>query len=1202
MKKIFLIPLMSLLTCVMAWGEEVGTFAELQTALAGSDATITLTGNITATATLAVTREVTLDLNTHTLTFSEGAFSASTGSSVTILNGTVTNTNTNDWNTVFVEGGDLTLNCNVSASRWNAICVNSGNLVVNGGNIIGSANGIKFQGGNVTINGGSISGNTGADNYWYNGIYAGTSAGNLTINGGTISGLWNGLSLDGGVTVISNATITGTNNYGIYNNGSFVMVKSATISGKSIGIYDYTTFCQYMIPNGSVNGVAFTSSLANVNTALATDGINQVYQQNALNINQASFDLQGKTLNVAYSITAGANMTIQNGTIHAFRTSANNMYGNNAVKALTISKKVVTLQDLIVKASAYGTDKAPATCVTVSGSETEASLTIEDCSFIASSESGDATALSASCGTYTDASGASVIVNNSDFSASAGQSSFGISVASGATLTFNSGNINATTTGASATGVFVQGRSTTAAATVPANRTTTLNFNGGTISAAGYAITGNGSQTNTVINITGGTIQGEWAGIYHPQEGKLVIKGNPIITGGNAIQLCAGVGMTGSITGGRFEAYGTDLRATKTGDGLITDGAALSIVNRNYPGGMPTFAINGGTFLAQHQDAILAYTWDNSQPVGSKHSAWAEATSHLSIREGIFSSDPTAYVPASGYTVTELDPTPTVYNHDEVVYSHLWQVGEESHVQSYDFTAAEVEYVEINATTGTVSDNMEGTTYTLAENQSSKKVQVAEEYTLVVAEDKQLNIGTGGLVLEDNAKLVVEPGAVVTVGTNGIINANGTENLVLETSSEKQAALLIDPDVIQNTQPLATVTIHTAARQKSANPYNYIWEYFACPVQEITDANKPTNNFDAAVQGLYAGEDHFITGVYTWGGNDWALVSSWKSLVPFKGYQLTNNSANGGVDYTFKGNLMGNGDGTYEFTTNGYGYFGNSYTAPIVISNFLGALDNSVYERTVWLYDAGADTYVSVNPLAARLGSAKYKDGTSIKEIRSLQAFILNKKADGAAATVNYRDAIWNNPRINSLAAPAPARYAAEEMQWSNIYVAANGKKEMVTLIEGTDFSNEFDNGADAGKYINNNSMNLYAATNDGKQAIVATDNLENTILSFQAGDATEYTLSFENGNENYMLRDNVTGAMVAIAEGGEYTFTQAANTTNPARFEVVAIAKVPTAIENVEEAAKATGIYTLAGQYMGRDFTVLPAGVYVVNGVKVVK
>lgn len=728
--------------------------------------------------------------------------------------------------------------------------------------------------------------------------------------------------------------------------------------------------------------------------------------------------------------------------------------------------------------------------------------------------------------------------------------------------------------------------------------TSELNIHGGTILGNQTAIMGNGTAENggTKINITGGYISGNHAGIYHPQAGSLTIKGNPVIKGHTAIQLCAGAGLTGSITGGRFEAFGPDNRAYKTGDGMIPDGAALSIVNRSYPGGTPMFAVNGGTFLAQHQDAILAYRWSNNAD-----SPWAEATNSLSITEGIFSSDPSAYVPADDYTVTELDPTPTVYNYDDVVYSNLWQVAEKSHVQSFNFTEEEAEYVEIG--TSTTGASIEGTTYSLNEDQSSKKVEVAETYTLVVKEDNTLNIGTGGLVLENNAQFVVEPGAVVTVGTNGIINANGADNIILETNADKQAVLLIDPDVIRNTKPLATVTIHTAARQKSASPYNYIWEYFACPVAEITALTKPTNNFNSGVHGLFAGETEFVTGVYTWGGNDWALVNSWTSLVPFKGYQLTNNSANGGVEYTFKGNLLGNADGEYAFTSNGYGYFGNSYSAPIVISNFLSALDNSVYERTVWLYDAGADTYVSVNPLAARLGSAKYKDGTAIKEIRSLQAFILNKKADGANAQINYRDAIWNNPRINSLVtpAPAPARYH-DDMQWTNIFVAANGNKEMVTLVESADFTNEFDNGADAGKYINNNSMNLYAATNDGDLAIVATDNLANTLLSFQAGNATEYTLSFENGNEDYMLRDNVTGAMINMSEGAEYTFTQAANTTAQARFEVVAIAKMPTALENVEEAAKATGIYTITGQYMGRDFTKLPAGVYVVNGVKVVK
>lgn len=731
----------------------------------------------------------------------------------------------------------------------------------------------------------------------------------------------------------------------------------------------------------------------------------------------------------------------------------------------------------------------------------------------------------------------------------------------------------------------------------------TFTMNGGTV-IGDFAVTGNGTSGETTMNINGGNIgiPSNQIGIYHPQEGQLNIKGNPVIKGQTAIQLCAGAGMTGSITGGRFEAYGTDVRPTKSGDGVIVDGAALSIVNRNYPGGMPTFAVNGGVFLAQHQNAILAYSWNSKLAAGSRHFEWAEATSHLSIREGIFSSDPSAFVPADGYTFTQLDPTPTVYNHDAVVYNDLWQVQEADHIQSYDFTSANAEYVEIG--TSTESDNVDHVNkeYTLTEDQNSKKVEVVEEYTLVVKEDNTLNIGGGGLILEDNAQMVVEPGAVVTVGTNGIINPNGTKNLVLESTSEKQAVLLIDPDVIQNTQPLATVILSTKARQKSANPWNYIWEYFASPVAEITTSNKPTNNFAEAVHGLFAGETEFVTGVYTWGGNDWALVNSWTSLVPFKGYQLTNNSANGGVEYTFKGNLLGNADGEYAFTSNGYGYFGNSYSAPIVISNFLSALDNTVYERTVWLYDAGADTYVSVNPLAARIGSAKYKDGTVIKEIRSLQAFILNKKADGGNAPINYRDAIWNNPRINSLVSAAPAREQANDMQWTNIYVEANGNKELVTLVEGEDFSDAFDNGADAGKYINNNSMNLYAATNDGDLAIVATDNLENTLLSFQAGNATEYTLTFENSNENYMLRDNVTGLTIAMIEGAEYSFTQAANSTAQARFEVIGVAKMPTSIENVEETAKKEGIYTLSGQYVGRDFTKLPAGVYVINGVKIVK
>lgn len=43
-------------------------------------------------------------------------------------------------------------------------------------------------------------------------------------------------------------------------------------------------------------------------------------------------------------------------------------------------------------------------------------------------------------------------------------------------------------------------------------------------------------------------------------------------------------------------------------------------------------------------------------------------------------------------------------------------------------------------------------------------------------------------------------------------------------------------------------------------------------------------------------------------------------------------------------------------------------------------------------------------------------------------------------------------------------------------------------------------------------------------------------------------------------------------------------------------------AIENISATTAHTGVYSLLGYYLGEDITVLPAGVYVVNGQKIIK
>ena len=160
-----------------------------------------------------------------------------------------------------------------------------------------------------------------------------------------------------------------------------------------------------------------------------------------------------------------------------------------------------------------------------------------------------------------------------------------------------------------------------------------------------------------------------------------------------------------------------------------------------------------------------------------------------------------------------------------------------------------------------------------------------------------------------------------------------------------------------------------------------------------------------------------------------------------------------------------------------------------------------------------------------------------------------------------------------------------------------------MSFVENADRSDDFEKGYDALVYMNENTINLYSSLEGQDLANVATNDLEGKTITLQTNDEIAYTMSFPIvEGEEYAIRDNATGKVIAIEEGATYEFAAQPNTTVEGRFEIVPVAKVPTAIENTEVKANAKGIYTLTGQYLGEDFEAVPAGVYVVNGVKIVK
>ena len=103
--------------------------------------------------------------------------------------------------------------------------------------------------------------------------------------------------------------------------------------------------------------------------------------------------------------------------------------------------------------------------------------------------------------------------------------------------------------------------------------------------------------------------------------------------------MCAGELVIPENSTVKVIATGEDQRKDKgAGDGPINDGAAISIVNREYPGGTPKADISGGSFKADHNKAVLAYTW-NAKAEGEKHSEWKEAGTWIDISGGTYNTD-----------------------------------------------------------------------------------------------------------------------------------------------------------------------------------------------------------------------------------------------------------------------------------------------------------------------------------------------------------------------------------------------------------------------------------------------------------------------------------------------------------------------------------------------------------------------------------
>jgi len=451
-------------------------------------------------------------------------------------------------------------------------------------------------------------------------------------------------------------------------------------------------------------------------------------------------------------------------------------------------------------------------------------------------------------------------------------------------------------------------------------------------------------------------------------------------------------------------------------------------------------------------------------------------------------------------------------------------------------------------------DNVE---FATAENNNG----VAAKNDLQLDQDRTI----GSFVNETSYKLII-PVAKTLIVNNSVssgTNAASASKILIETSADSANGSLIFNNA-QNFPVYATVQMYSMATwdltQTVGSKYN--WQYFGIPLTAI----QATPTFNGAYVRAY-----FESG--TTMANHWQELENTSVLQPFVGYELCQQYPK---TYTMAGQLV-NSDfhsGTLAVTSGaiypGQHLLANPYTAAINIRNIDFGPD---MDATVYLYntgtfnnwDAASTGKVGVGP-AQYISVPKYQAGLAgiPQQVPSMGSMLVlvQSATDSAYVNINYNSVVMGNTDVMRVV----SNKQNEDKTWTKINVQSDNYSDAVWIVSSDSYSKTFDNGNDGYKILGSAmSPQMYAVEADGNYQIDAVDNIDNTLLAFQAGVDTEYTLEFTHSDtetqtyDKMYLFDIVTNTLTDITEN-ESTYKFSANsTTDPVHRFVITTKKIDT-------------------------------------------
>lgn len=293
-----------------------------------------------------------------------------------------------------------------------------------------------------------------------------------------------------------------------------------------------------------------------------------------------------------------------------------------------------------------------------------------------------------------------------------------------------------------------------------------------TVPGEAYGIATNGTETGNSIVMRNSTLNVKNGfGIYFPSAGRVVIDNSVINAEYTGVQMCAG---SLKITGDRTEINVTGEPQPKTeGDGVIADGAAVSIIERDGYKDLGTVSIEAGRFTsAENVDAVKAYTFNNTD---KEEGEWEERGTVVDISGGIFSTEVAQdlcadkYVPAydeeTGMYTVEKDMDPPVIRIS----------GTENELTAGTYYGGELKFTVEDKSLESVKVNDPEINLNPDDN-GVYTITGAGSYS-IVAEDAVGNKTEIEVTIESDKGVISEDTAKITLKNN--LTANGTEQTQL---------------------------------------------------------------------------------------------------------------------------------------------------------------------------------------------------------------------------------------------------------------------------------------------------------------------------------------------------------------------------------------------------------------------------------------